>query len=83
MSIYNPINTMVLANGKVVLVYENGYSIRTLSCAAETSVYDTIDVSQPKGASYWKAQALKALGCTLKDILMQTKGPVAFRDNTN
>ena len=80
MSIYNPINTMFLANGKVVLVYENGYYIRILSSAAGISVYDTINVSQPKGASYWKVQALKALGCTLKDILMQTKGKVAFRD---
>lgn len=79
MNIYNPINTMFLANGKVVLIYENGYYIRTLNGSAGTSVYDTINVSQPKGASYWKAQALKALDCTLKDILMQTKGEISFK----
>lgn len=78
MNIYDPIMTVVLNNGKVVLVYENGYYIRTLKDCCGTSVYDTINVSQPKGASYWKAQALKALDCTLKDILMQTKGHVAF-----
>lgn len=79
MNTYNPIVTIILNNGKVVLVYENGYYIRTLKDSAGTSVYDTINVSNPKGSSYWKAQALKALDCTLKDILMQTKGHVVFR----
>lgn len=78
MNIYDPIITMVLNNGKVVLVYENGYYIRTLKGSAGTSCYDTINVSKPKGAPYWKAQALKALDCTLSDILMQTKGRVGF-----
>jgi hypothetical protein len=78
MNIYDPVMTMVLTNGKVVLVYDNGYYIRTLKGSAGTSVYDTINVSKPKGASYWKSQALKALDCTLKDILMQSQGRVSF-----
>jgi hypothetical protein len=80
MNVYNPVLTMVLKNEKVILVYENGYYIRTLRCAGGISCYDAVNVSQPKGASYWKKQALKASDCTLEDILMQTKGHVVFGD---
>lgn len=80
MNVYDPIMTMVLDNGKVVLVYENGYYIRTLKGSAGISHYDTIDTSKPKGASYWKAQALKMLDCTLDNILMQAKGHISFKN---
>ena len=77
MNIYYPILTLVLNNGKVILVYENGYQIRTLKSAAGITCYGPIN-EEPKGVSYWKYQALEALDCTMWDVLMQTKGKVWF-----
>lgn len=79
MNIYDPVITIFLANGKVVLVYSNGYYIRDLNGSAGTSVYAPHDVSEPKGAKYWKAEALKYLGCTSDDILAQTRGKISFK----
>jgi hypothetical protein len=72
MNIYQPDLTMILNNGKVVLVYDNGYKIRTLQSEAGITCYGPIN-EEPKGVRYWKYQALEALDCTIQDVLMQTK----------
>ena len=77
MTIYNGVKTMFLRDGRIVIYNEYGYQIRTLESSSGCIVRDPNNsITSFMG---WKRRAMEDLNLSHEDIILQTKGDIAFK----
>jgi hypothetical protein len=77
MTIYKAVKTMFLKDGRIIIYNEGGYQIRTLESSSGCIVRDpNHSITSFMG---WKRRAMEDLNLSPEDIILQTKGDIAFK----